>query len=210
MDIFRRSQLERELDDEIRAHIALDIQERISQGDSPEAAHKAALRAMRSVALVKENTRDARTWRFVEQFIQDFRYAARGLRKNWGFTAVVVITLGLGIGANTAIFSVIYAVLLKPLPYSKPNELYAVNLVIPQRENDSLPARIQDFLEWRKGSAAFTALAALTPSQWNLTGTDEPERVGGARVSANFFGLLGVEVASGRAFTVDDEQQGND
>src|SRR5262249_16810124 len=149
---------------------------------------RAALRDMQSIALVKENTRDAWAWRTVEQFVQDLRYAGRGLAKHLGFTTVVVITLALGIGANAAIFSAIYVVLLRPLPYSKPNELFAVDLVVPrpQAQNLSLPARIQDYLEWRKADTAFSALAALTPSQWDLTGSDEPERVFGARVSANF------------------------
>src|SRR5437870_1492129 len=103
-------------------------------------------------------------------------------------------------------------VLLRPLPYAYANELYAVDLMIPQSRNPdrSLPARIQDFLSWRKVDTSFAAIAALTPAEWNLTGTDEPERVGGARVSAGFFSVLGVQMMQGRTFTPEEEQPGKD
>ena len=144
--------------------------------------------------------------------LQDLRLAVRSLRRNRGFAAATIITLALGIGANTAIFSVVYAALLQPLPYAEPDQIFSVETVIPGRQDQvpSLPIRIQDFLEWRRADTVFSAVAALTPSEWNLTGTGEAQRLGGARVSVNFFSFLGVPVASGRGFLPEEEQPGRD
>ena len=143
---------------------------------------------------------------------QDIRYASRRLLAQPGFTAVAVLTLALGIGANTAIFSVVYTTLLQPLPYDTPDQLYSVEVVIPDRRDDisSLPVRVQDYLEWSRAGTAFSAVAALTPAEWNLTGDGEPQRVGGARVSSNFFAALGVPPAYGRTFLPDEEHPGRD
>lgn len=146
-----------------------------------------------------------RAWR-------DVRVAVRSLRRAPGFAIPAIATLALGIGANAAIFSGVYAVLLKPLPYQHPDQLYTVEIAIPERaaEVGALSGRIQDYLEWRHAETVFSGVAAMTPVQWNLTGTGEPERVGGARVSINFFSLLGVPPAQGRAFAADEEQPGQD
>jgi putative ABC transport system permease protein len=143
---------------------------------------------------------------------QDLRMAMRSLRRNRVFAAATIITLALGIGANTAIFSVVYAALLQPLPYAEPDQIFSVETVFPDRQDQvpSLPMRIQDFLEWRRADTAFSAVAALTPSEWNLTGTGEALRLGGARVSVNFFSFLGVPVASGRGFRPEEELPGRD
>src|SRR5215212_2244160 len=100
--------------------------------------------------------------------LQDLRTAMRSMRANRGFAVATITTLALGIGANTAIFSVVYATLLQPLPYSAPDEIFSVETVIPERQDQvpSLPMRIQDFLEWRRADTAFTAVAALTPAEW--------------------------------------------
>jgi putative ABC transport system permease protein len=144
--------------------------------------------------------------------LRDLRISLRGLRRNPGFAAATIITLALGIGANSAIFSVVYAALLQPLPYEAPDQLYSVEVVIPGRRDEvpSLPVRVQDYLEWRRAETAFSAVAALTPAEWNLTGDGEPQRVGGARVSTNFFAALGVPPAHGRTFLPDEEQPGRD
>jgi len=134
------------------------------------------------------------------------------LRKSPGFAAAAIVTLALGIGANTAIFSVVYAVLLKPLPYSQPDQIYSLEVVIPERRSQfsSLPVTTGVYLEWRKADTAFAAMSALRPWECNLTGEGEPERVGGARVSANFFSFLGVPIARGRGFSGEEEQPGRE
>jgi predicted permease len=147
-----------------------------------------------------------------ESLGQDVRMAVRSLRRSPGFTAATIITLALGIGANTAIFSVVYDALLRPLPYVESDQIFSAETVIPGRQDQvpSLPMRIQDFLEWRRAATAFSAIAALTPSEWNLTGGGDPQRIGGARVSVNFFSFLGVPIAYGRGFLPEEEHPGRD
>ena len=141
--------------------------------------------------------------------LRDLRHACRSLRKSPGFAVAVVATLALGIGANTAIFSLIYSVLLKPLPYPAPDRIFSVETMLPrQNAVSSLPMRVQDYLEWRQANTAFESLAALTPAQWNLTGDGEPERLGGALVSANFFTFLGAPPQRGRGFFAGEETPG--
>jgi len=116
-----------------------------------------------------------------------------------------------GIGANTAIFSIVYAVLLKPLPYADPDRIYSADIVIPERRDlASLPVEIQEYLAWRKAATAFSSMAVVTPARWNLAGDGEPERVGGARISASFFDLLGTPLQHGRGFAPEEEQPGRD
>src|SRR5213083_838649 len=179
--LFRKEQVSQELDEELSGFLEMAAEEKMKQGMS----RKDALRAVRleegTVEVAKEVVRSAGWEFFLETYWQDLRFAARMLRKNPGFTAVAVLTLALGIGANTAIFSVVYAVLLKPLPYAKPDRIYSVEVVIPERRSQfaSLPVTVQSFFEWRKANTAFTEMAALRPWECNLTGDGEPERLGG-------------------------------
>lgn len=192
-------------------HLDLAMQERVAGGVARDEARYAAQRTFGGVVQIKERCRDerARGLVWIEHLAQDLSYAARALRRNLGFTVVVVVTLALGIGANTAIFSAVYSVLWRALPYSDSDRLFTAHVVVPQRTG-TLPGRVQDLIEWREAKTPFSDVAGVRPGAWVLTGTGEPERLGGAVVSANFFSLLGVAMQHGRAFVADEERPGND
>ena len=216
---------EAEIVEELSQHLDDRYHELIAGGASPVEAQRVALRALRSGAALAQHltplrqaqapppiTPGATSGHVLGDLRQDARHAMRMLVRQRGFAAAVILTLALGIGVNTAIFSVVYAALLQPLPYDTPDQLYSVEVVIPERRDEmsSLPVRVQDYLEWSRAETAFSAVAALTPAEWNLTGDGEPERVGGARVSTNFFTALGVPPAHGRMFLPDEQQAGRD
>jgi len=207
-----RRRKEAELREELEFHLAEDADERAIAGAARDEAQSAARREFGSLARITEDTRAAWGWPKAEQFAQDVKYAARMVRRNPGFAAAVIVSLALGIGANTAIFSAVYSVLLKPLPYPHAERIYSAQVVIPERRSQipSLPATVQAYLEWRKTSAGFADISALRPWECTLTGDGEPERVGGARVSANFFSFLGVPIARGRDLAPYDEEPGNE
>jgi putative ABC transport system permease protein len=210
--LVERRRKEAELREELEFHLEEEREERQAEGLSDAQARAAAHRDFGSVALIAEDTAATWGWPRLEQVWHDVRYAARWLMRSPGFTAVAVLTLALGIGANTAIFSVVHSVLLKPLPYAQPDDIHSVEVVIPERRDQfaSLPVTVQAYLEWRKTPTVFSGIAALRPWECNVTGDGEPERLGGARVSANFFSFLGVPVAGGREFSDDDDQPGNE
>jgi putative ABC transport system permease protein len=205
----RRGKIDHELDRELQFHLEMETAENVRRGMSAEDARRAALLSFGGVERTKETYRDIARFRRLEEFWQDVRYGARMLLKTPGFTAAAALTLALGVGANTAVFSVVYATLLKPLPYPEAERIYTVEIGIPER-GLSFAGRIQDYLEWRKADTAFSAVAALQTGGWNLTGSGEPERVGGARVSVNFFDFLGVHPALGRGFAPEEETPGAD
>src|SRR5436190_8334754 len=140
--------------------------------------------------------------------INDLRYAFRQLLKNPGFTAVAVLTLALGIGANTAIFSVVNAVLLRPPPFKEPGRLVFVSE--KSKDMDNMSVSYPNFLDWQRQQVAFSSLAAFRTEEWNLTGTSHPERVVGLQVSASFFPTLGVQPLRGRVFEADEDKVGGE
>ena len=207
----KRRGWESRMDAEFAFHLDSQINDYIRQGLSRKAAERRARREFGPVDLAKDECRDERAWQWLDHFLRDARYAGRSLRKSPGFAAAAILTLALGIGANTAIFSVVYAVLLKPLPYRQPGRIYSVEVVIPERRAQlpSLPVAVQAFLEWRKADTGFD-ISALRPWECNVTGDGEPERLGGAQVSANFFSFLGVPPERGRGFSAEEEQPGKE
>ncbi len=209
---FSRRRWERRMDAEFRFHLESQIDDYVGGGMSREEAEQRARREFGTLELAKDECRDQRPAEWFAHFLRDVRNACRSLRKSPGFAAAAIITIALGIGANTAIFSVVYAVLLKPLPYAAPDQIYGVDVVIPERraQFSSLPVTVQTYLEWRKADTVLSAMAALRPWECNLTGDGEPERLGGARVSTNFFSFLGVPLALGRGFAPEEEQPGKD
>ena len=206
-----RRNWESRMDTELRFHLDQQIRDYMDGGLSRAEAERRARIEFGTLELAKDECRDQRAAEWLNNIWRDIRHAARSLRKSPGFATAVIATLALGIGANTAIFSLIYSVLLKPLPYPGQDRIYSAETVIPGRNSlDSLPMRVQDYLEWRKADTAFESVAALTPAQWNLTGDGEPERLGGALVSANFFTFLGAAPQRGRTFTADEETRGKE
>jgi putative ABC transport system permease protein len=144
----------------------------------------------------------------MDTLLQDLRYAFRTLGKNPGFAAVAVLALALGIGANTAIFSVVNAVLLRPLPFPDPDRLTMVYSFNPAKGFPRFPVSVPDFIDWRGQSRLFEGMAAVDGAPYNLSEGAEPERLNGSRVSASFLGVLGIKPALGRDFLPDDEREG--
>src|SRR5262249_7851862 len=162
----------------------------IERGMPPDEARAAALRSFGAPVRKTELGYDIRGGGWLETLWQDLRYGIRNLRKNPGFTAVAVITLGLGIGANTAIFSVVEALLLRPLPYREPERL--VMLAERSREGERLTVAYPNFADWRARAQSFEGMASTRSQPMNLTGVEKPVRLRGRTVNWNFFQLLGV------------------
>ena len=208
--LLRKSEMERELDEELRYHIEQQTEQNIRLGMDPEEARYAAQKAFGGVEQAKERSRDARGVRWLEEIWQDLRYGARMLMKNPGFTLVAVVTLALGIGANTAIFSVVNAVLINPLPYPSGDRLmtiYASHDMPPGmlRTHSITPA---DFVEWRAQQKSFGEMFAFTGSYARLTGAKEPAFIPGFAVTSRFFETLGVKPVLGRGFLPEEEIPG--
>jgi len=196
----RRDGLERDLDAELAAYLELVAEEKMRQGMSPEAARRAARLETGGVEQVKERVRGARVGAFVDTFLLDLRYGARMLARSPGFTAVAVFALALGIGANSAISSIIYGVLLRPLPYPEAGRLTMVFRHFARSNFPHGNLCLADYLDWRAGNHAFEDPAVFNARRFDLTGAAAPEQVGGAEVTAGFFSALRVRPLLGRAF----------
>src|SRR5262249_35626328 len=206
--LLRKSEMERELDEELRYHIERQTEQNIRLGMSPEEARYAARKSFGGVEQAKERSRDSRGVRWVEELWQDLRYGMRMLMKKPGSALIVVITLALGIGANTAIFSVVNAVLLRPLPFPEPNRLVAVWNTAPQFGYSQAPIAYGTFIDISEQSQVFEQLGAweLFDNNLNLSGGGEPELISSAHVTASLFPILGVKPILGRTFLpVDDK-----
>jgi putative ABC transport system permease protein len=208
--LFFKSKMEDELDEEVRFHLEREIEENIARGMTPEEARSAAMRSFGGVERVKEESRDVRGVRLLEEVWQDLRYGARMLSKKPGFTLIAIITLALGIGANTAIFSVVNAVLLEPLPYRAPEELVLVRHIYETKGTRSESVSYADFQDWRAQNQVFADLALFRVASFALAVGNDLEQIRGANVSANFFELLGLNPIRGRAFLPVEETPGGE
>ena len=206
---FRRRRREEELDEEVQAHLRMAAQEHAEQGESPEQARASAVRDFGNITLVKEVTRDMWGFRWLETLLQDLRYGVRMLRKNPGFTAVAVVTLALGIGATTAMFSVLSAVLLRPLPYQDPGQLVHIYETDPGGGFSQTPVSYPNFLDWRAQNHVFESMAAYDGATFTLMGPKEPIHVEGLVASADLFSVLGVKPMLGRGFLPEEDQPGH-
>ena len=203
--LFRRRKLDRELDDEILAHLELAERDAIAAGVIPEEARQAARRNFGGIEQMKEDHRDHRSVRLIENLARDFRYGMGSLARDPGFAAVTIGLLALGIGANSAMFSIVDAVLLKPLPFPEPERMVRVWEAPPGARNGTTTLT---FLDWKRQGDIFEALSAECPTKAAVTTDSYPERVPGKLVSADYFQVFGVQPQIGRTFARGEDQPG--
>jgi putative ABC transport system permease protein len=203
-NVFRRDQLNHDLDEELRAYVELVSAEKVRSGMSPDEAYRRARREMGGVDQVIQRVRDVRAGVLLERFAHDVRYGVRTLAKNPVFSLVVIATLALGIGANVAIFSVIDAVLLEPLPYIHPGQLVFMSENEPKAGVSGAGMSWPAYIQLRDHNRSFSAIAGLATHSLTLTGNGEPTEVSTVSVTADFFSLFGTQPLLGRALLAED------
>jgi len=211
---WRRKQEALDLEEELKAHVAIETREQLQSHADSEEAHRAARKALGSMTRITEEVHDV--WRFVwfDDFVRDFRFGVRTLRRNPGFTLVAIVTLAIGIGSTVAVFSVLDAALLRPLPYKDPDRLVAIwGHGIRDSNLSKIFLDYEDFESFSARANTFDSVAAATwagpAANHVLSGRGTSARqIIGIPVSASFFPLLGVSPALGRTFTADDERRG--
>jgi putative ABC transport system permease protein len=208
---FRSGRLDQDLDEELRFHLEEEIRAQMARGLSRDDARLAAHRSFGNLDEIKEISREARSGAAVRQLIRDMGYGCRLLRKAPAFASAAILIVAVGIGAATAIFSVVHGVLLRPLPYENPESLISVWTRVPRLGQPRVLVNAADHREWRASSRVLEDIALVRPiANFNLVGDGEPERLLGARVSANLFSVLGVEPALGRVFTEEEDEIGRE
>ena len=209
---------EQEIVEEISQHLDDRYQELLASGATQADSSRAALAELSESNLLRQELRrvertvrrepvvlGTRRKNMIGDLLQDLRYGARSLRRNPGFTSIAVITLALGIGANTAIFSVVNGVLLRPLPYPEPDRLMMVHGISLQDAQGKSPLCQADFLDWKSQNQVFESLSGFSSNRFNYTGGESPEQIEGAWVTSDFFATIGVQPALGRAFLPDED-----
>ena len=200
--LFHKQQLENELDEELQYHLERDIEQLIKSGMTREEARYAALKQFGGLMQSKEHSRDARGVRFIENTLQDVRYSLRLMIKNPAFTLIVVLTLTLGIGANTAIFSFANGILLRPLPYPQSERLVVLDETALKRGIASMSVSYPNFLDWREQNTVFANIATdYGTSRFSLSGIGQPETIRGSYISHGLLETLRVQPILGRPFT---------
>jgi hypothetical protein len=208
--LFRRESLEASMNEELRFHFEQQVAKLKQSGITEEEARRRARLDFGGEDKIREDCREARGVGPLESLLQDLHYGARLLRKNPSFTAIAVLTLALGMGATTAIFSVIDAVLLRALPYGDPGSLVIVwenNTRLSNPHNVVAPP---NFLDWQNQATVFEGMAAMADTNANLTGSGDPEQVIVQNVSANFFSVIAVQPILGTGFTAENGKSGKD
>ncbi len=206
--IFSRRKLNDELSEEIREHLDERVEELVNRGFARQEATERARREFGNVTLLEERSREIWRWSIVETFLSDLHYAFRQLRKSPGFASAAVITLALGIGANTAVFSVVNAVVLRPLPYAQPDRLVSVRSLITQGTPLPVSLSYPNFFDFRRYNRVFEHLVCYRGTHFTLTGSGQPVHVDGEVVSWDLFPLLGIQPTVGRGFRPDEEKPG--
>lgn len=201
--LFRGRRAEQDLDEEMRYHLEMRIEENIRRGMSPKEARYAALRSFGGGEQIKEDCRDTRGIRWFDELWQDLRFGMRMLRRNPGVTAVAMLSLALGIGGTTAIFTVVNAVLLRPLPYPEPEKLVYV-----KGDTWGPFCSGREYMAWQDRSRTLTQIAAYMDRDANFIGLNKAERVSCATVTRSFFSLLGIQPVVGRNFLAEEDRPG--
>ena len=206
MNFSDKQKREQELDEEIGSHLRMAERDRMERGATPDEAYYAARREMGNVSLIKEVTRGMWGTNWMHTLLQDLRYGVRMLRRNQGFTLIAVFTLALGISATTAIFSVVYGVLLRPLPYYRPQQLAQVW----EKEKNGQSSSLADpnFQDLRTQNRSLQGLAEFHSDLASVSGGSEPKRLMVATVSSDFFPLMRVSPIRGRSFAPEDQRVG--
>ena len=207
--LFARGRVYGDLSAEIREHLEEKIEELVAEGMPRKDAEAAARKEFGNVTLMEERGREVWQWPRLESFFADVRYGLRMLRKSPGFTAVAVLTLALGIGATTAIFSVVNAVMLKSLLYSQPDKLMLVRERLIKFSKNAIPVSAPDIGVMQRDNQVFESLAAFRSLALNLSSVGEPQRILAGRVSANLFPMLGAHTLLGRVFSPDEDAPGH-
>jgi putative ABC transport system permease protein len=202
--VVRRNRLEKELDEEIQYHLDRQIEEERKAGRAPEDARYAALRAMGAIEKSKEECRDLRSGNLAGEFFADLRYAGRALRRSPRFTVLAVAIMALGIGANTAVFSVVNGVLLKPLPYLEADRIVVLRTTFVTRGETQTLVSIANFRDWRDRSSSFEAMSSYRPGENSVTTGTTAEYGRIASVDAQFFRVFAIEAILGRTFTAEE------
>ena len=207
-ELFRRRQSrEDDLEKELRTHLELEAEEQQQLGVGSAEARYAAQRAFGNTTLIREDVRALSALTPIENLFQDARYGLRQFRKSPGFTIVAVLTLALGIGATTAIFSVVYGALLRPLPFPLADQIVLIYEVLPGF-NLNLPFNAPDFRAFSERQRAFDSLAIYSDQHYELSGDGAPVRIEAARTSVALFSVLGAKPLSGRTFNSDEDEPG--
>jgi putative ABC transport system permease protein len=206
LNTFRRGRLDREIDDEVAFHIDMRARELERQGMTSAEARRVAGRRVGNPLALRDRTREVDVFVRLETTWLDARYAARTLLRTPGFAAAAILTLALGIGANTAMFAIVYGILLQPLPYTEADRLYTVFQT--SESVGRTRAAPLDFLDWRERTRAFSGMAAHSGTGFTLTGGGDPELVIGQQVSTELFDVLGVGPKLGRTFRPDESVAG--
>ena len=201
-----------DLREEVEAHLEHEVQENLARGMTAKQAREAARRRFGNPTQIRENAMDAWSFRAFENLARDFSYAGRAMRKSPSFTATAVLTLALGIGGTTAVFSLVQGILLKPLPYPDADRLVMVfeSMAAVRDRYPMVPVNASHFLTWRDKADSFEDLALFAWDFRTLTGLGDPRQVTIGRVSSRFFSTIGVAPRQGRGFSDDEETSGND
>jgi putative ABC transport system permease protein len=211
LGLVRKDNREAGMAEEIRQHLNGLTKRNVAAGMSPEEARYAALREFGGIEQIKESAREERVWISAEQLWRDLRFALRMLAKQPGFTIIATLTLALGIGANTAIFGIVNAVLLRPLPFPEPDRI--IFLSEADKTNPDRPGvaiSLPDYLDWRRDNTVFENLAVSLRNSTSLSGIPgrDPEQIGAAFVTSNFFKVIGVRPQLGRVFNEEEDKVG--